>query len=193
MIVSLFRNRKFLDDASLKRGLEFIQFIQKKCSGNVALIGGAAFVWYDSPRMTKGIDIASVDEMNLAPYSPTPLGYGTRWERDGQASISIVSRGDEYRELYHDAVRCAIPGFSGFPVARPEHLAAMKLAIHDLRHRLDLKWLLGRKGLLDREMLRGIVYRFVGGRFAVDALELVEEEVRVDIEADPDRDRNSYP
>jgi hypothetical protein len=129
-----------------------------------------------------------IDGLDCRPGSGLKIWEGP----DGSPLIKVIREGI-YQELYDDAIFRALPGPDGFPVASPEHLAAMKLAIHDLRHRLDLKWLLGKPGLVSRVILKNIVRDFLGGRFALDALEVIEEEVELDIAMEKDRDGSSYP
>lgn len=191
-MATIFLKRKFVGPDQIN---SICRMLQNRSDSVMALIGSVALGWWGCPRLSPGVDLASFSGIGLdLPYTPLKLPYGgTVWSGSEAPEVKIVVRTDEYMDLYRDAIRNAVPGPLGFPVVSPEYLAAMKLAIHDLRHRLDLKWLLGKKDLVDRLKLQKIVHDYVGGRFALDALEVIEEEVEIDIEMDRDRDQMSYP
>lgn len=194
MAVSIFKPGRFIGPEQVQTALRFIQS-RAKCK--VAVIGGVALQGLGSPRLTSGVDVAAPatdSGLDLTPYVRSSLSYGGGlWKKEGSPAIKAVVRRDEYAGLYQGAIDCARTGPEGVPVASPEHLAAMKFVIQDLTHTLDLRWLLGQPGLVDRGKLKEILYKHVGGRFAWDALQILDEDVQLDIEEEVDRSKASYP
>lgn len=198
MTVSISKPGQFVEPDQIK---EVLDLLREQAKIPMALIGGVALKWFGCPRIPGNVDVGALFEVNLSPLSSSPLRYGgTQWEREGEPPVRVLVRKDEYAMLFQNAIMSAIPGPEGFPTVTPEYLAAMKFIVpprefemDSVVHRLDLKWLLGRPGLVSREKLWQIVYDQVGGRFAKDMLRVLDGEVQLDIEMDPNRDRSSYP
>lgn len=128
----------------------------------VALVGGLALRVHGSSRLTDDVDLAAAALPAFAATGiPFPFG-GTRfWTRRG-VEVNLIVRSDEAAPLYEDAVVRAEKTRWGFPIASPEHLVAMKLEAGRDVDRLDLDFLLGTRGLVDRRRARRIVRRFLG-------------------------------
>lgn len=155
-----------------------------------ALIGGAALADHGCPRLISNVDIATFEALDLGLDPDRVLKYGGFSYRGGK--LKVVSRLDEYAFLYRDAITTAKTGTLGYPVASIEHLAAMKLAMREGHHRLDLEWIMLRDGT-DFSRLRDLVYAHVGGRFGVDFLEDIRAQAEMEAALDLNRNESSYP
>lgn len=140
--------------------------------------------------MISNVDIAAAREMNLKLTQDRALKAGGSSYLGGK--LKVIHRTDEYAELYRDAIATAKVGTLGYPTASVEHLGAMKLAMREGHHRLDLEWILLRTAT-DFPKLRALVYAHVGGRFGVDFLEDIQAEAKMEADLDLDRSASSYP
>jgi hypothetical protein len=155
-----------------------------------ALVGGAALASHGCPRLISNVDVASVDKMALGFAPERALKCGGASYLGGK--LKVIHRVDEYGALYRDAILTARVGTLGYLAASVEHLGAMKLSMREGHHRLDLEWILLRKGT-DLRKLRELVYVHVGGRFGVDFLEDVRAEAEMEADLDLNRSASSYP
>lgn len=155
-----------------------------------AVIGGAALASHGCPRLISNVDVAIPEKMDFGLTPERTFKYGGASYAMGK--LKVIHRLDEYAGLYHDAITTARPDRSGHPIASIEHLGAMKLAMREGHHRLDLEWILLRAGV-DFGKLRDLVYAHVGGRFGVDFLEDMKAEAEMEAELDLNRDSSSYP
>ena len=104
-----------------------------------------------------------------------PFG-GQKIEMPSGVPVDLIVREDEYKGLYEEALRSAICTEDGQPIVRPEYLAAMKFAARRPKDNADLIFLLQQPDLLDRKLVREVVYRMVGGRFAAEEFDSVVAE-----------------
>jgi len=155
-----------------------------------ALVGGAALASVGCPRLISNVDVATAEKMDLGLVPDHTLKYGGVSYLGGK--LKVIHRVDDYAELYRDAILTARIGTLGYPAASVEHLGAMKLSMIEGHHRLDLEWILLRKGT-DFKKLRDLVYAHVGGRFGVDFLEDIQAQAKMEAELDLNRSASSYP
>lgn len=155
-----------------------------------AIIGGAALASHGCPRLISNVDVAIPGEMNFGLIPERTLKYGGASYAMGK--LKVIHRRDDYAGLYLDAIATARLDRSGHLIASMEHLGAMKLAMREGHHRLDLEWILLRAGV-NFGKLRDLVYAHVGGRFGVDFLEDVRAEAEMEAELDQNRNSSSYP
>lgn len=147
----------------------------------VAVIGGLAMQLYGSPRFTRDLDLVS-DGIPREPGDLRPLRRlsfgGTAFASPSGIEIDWIAREDAYRALYEESLEQARARRDGLPVVQVEHLATMKFATLRPKDYEDLMFLLGKPGLVDIEQARTIVFRTLGGQFALDQFTAATEEAR---------------
>lgn len=165
------KRKRFLSTEEIDEAVAQAQAVARQTQSTVVLLGGAAMAVYGSPRMTVDVDVV-VDAMPLSieQAGGKPLSFGGRqWTAPNGARVDWIQRSDEYAPLYAEAIRMAhhVEDCTCL-VVRPEYLAAIKLAAGRPKDRKDLRWLLAQEGLVDRDVARRVVGKFLGGRFARD-------------------------
>lgn len=170
------RDKPFLDPAALHEATRVMRDLAERAGIRAALLGGYAMQHYGSDRLTGDVDFAA--DAALPDIEPTgELSFGgVRYEAPNGVPVEWVLRNDEYTDLYAEALERAGSLDDGTPVVSPEHLAATKFATRRSRDHEDVVFLLQQPDLVDRERVREIVYRLVGGRFARDEFDLVIDE-----------------
>jgi hypothetical protein len=149
----------------------------------VALCGGLALQSYGSPRLTKDVDMVA-DRVLQALPEQRPLSFGgSQVSAPNGVPVDLIVRDDDFRQLYEHALDEAInrPSVPCL-VVRAEYLAAMKLAVRRPWDVGDLHWLITAKGILDRDLARRIVRKYVGGQFAVQEFDREVEEAEFEAE-----------
>lgn len=138
----------------------------------LVLGGGFAMQAYGSNRLTADVDL-------LAPKLPSFTESGEDLILGGQFGgksvdingipIDVIVRGDDYADLYQEAIRKAkpLPGYQ-VKVVPAEYLVAMKMVAGRPKDDLDLNYLLS-SVKMDFKQLKDIVNRFLG-RYAVTEL-----------------------
>lgn len=138
-----------------------------------AVAGGYAMRFYGSSRLTADVDF--IAEQKLREEAPgweyeKALSFGGQSYVVDGLPVDWIVRDDEYGPLYSEALHYADSTDDGYLIVTPEYLAAMKFATRRRKDELDVLFLLQVPDLVDRKVLEVIVYRLVGGRFAVDEL-----------------------
>ena len=167
---------KFIDPKVVDETLAEVANIARLEGVKVVVIGGVAMMVYGSDRMTKDVDVATVDEYlaELTPIRQLTFG-GFVGRTPGGREVDLVVRSDDYRDLYEEAVSLA--GDEGLPllVVSPEHLLALKMAAGRGKDELDVKFLLG-SGRVDYTAARWIVKKYLG-EYAARVLDSLRDEV----------------
>ena len=143
----------------------------------VALIGGYALQLYGSDRLTGDIDVVAEASLAQLPPGP-PLSFGGyQTEAPNGVPIDLVLRSDDYTSLYDEALADAVRmQESAMPVARLEHIAAMKMVASRPRDDADLEWII-LSGEADLQAARTVIHRHLG-RYAADEWERLVDETR---------------
>lgn len=146
-----------------------------------ALAGGLAMNLYGSPRLTKDVDFISEDLLNepvqgLIPVREISFGGNVYTTNEG-IPIDWIVRVDHYRFLYAEALQEAREESGMIPVVSIEHLAAIKLAasVKNPKHYEDLLFLLAHPDV-DLQVVKNLVFKHLGGAFAVEQLEASIDE-----------------
>lgn len=162
------RRKQFLAPEQLDRAAAELAAIATAERVHTALIGGYALQLYGSPRLTGDVDIAAEERLAALPPGKTLSFGGEQTVAPSGVPVGVVVRDDDLAPLYEDAIARAtrIRGVP-LPVARPEHLAAMKMASGRTLDELDLEFLLA-TGLADRAKTRRLVRKFLGAYGAVE-------------------------
>ena len=131
-----------------------------------ALIGGIAMHIYESDRMTSGVDVIS--EKTLSLDAERPLGFGGERYRskvgDKDVAVEWIVRKDEAKPFYVAALRDAVE-IAGVPIITPEWLVILKYLAGRFKDQQDAVYLLKKKGLVNRNLLRQKVRETAGGPF----------------------------
>jgi hypothetical protein len=168
--------KKFLDPALLAEAVGQVGALAKAEGVRVALIGGFALQLYGSDRLTGDVDFAAEESVRALPRGTALSFGGEQTEAPNGVPVDIVVRHDDYAPLYADAVEKATR-VRGVPVlvARPEHLAAMKMVASRVRDDADLEFLIA-SGTVDPTKARRIIRKYLGP-YAADEFDRVVEVV----------------
>ncbi len=154
---------RFLSPEVLLAGVAEVAALAKREDVRVVLVGGLAMQHYGSDRLTGDLDFAAASALrSLAVLRPLSFG-GVQATTPSGVPVDIIVRDDDYRALYEEVVAISpLVRALGVRVVRPEHLVAMKMAAARDKDVLDMKFLLGVKGLVDGAKARTIVRRHLG-------------------------------
>jgi hypothetical protein len=146
--------------------LEQVAITAYKENTKWALIGGIAMHIYGSDRMTSDVDVVS--EKILSLEAERPLGFGGERYRTkvGEKDVAVdwIVRKDEAKPFYVNALRDAVE-IAGVPIITPEWLVILKYLAGRFKDQQDAVFLLKKKGLVDRRLLRKKVKDTAGGAF----------------------------
>ncbi|KKW45662.1 MAG: hypothetical protein UY96_C0017G0063 [Parcubacteria group bacterium GW2011_GWB1_56_8] len=169
------RAHKFLAPELLEEAVEQVAAIAKHERVRVALIGGFALQLYGSTRLTGDVDFASDVRLDALPPGPSLSFGGEQTQAPNGVPVDIVLRDDKYAELYDEALAQAIHQRGvPVPVARPEHLAAMKMVAGRARDDADLEFLVA-SGVVDVKKALAVIKEHLGSYAEDEFGELVEE------------------
>lgn len=168
--------KRFLNPEELHRAIDAMQRVAKEKGVRVALAGGVAMQIYGSDRLTQDVDFLGSGTLGNQPVfeivSPLTFG-GLSYKMDGGVPVDLIVRTDAYKFLYDEALSGASKTEEGIPVVSPEHLAVMKFAADRGKDRLDLAYLVSTPYLIDMNKAGDIVFKTLGGQYAVDVFEKV--------------------
>jgi hypothetical protein len=148
----------FLDDESAKQAIESVGTLAEEHGIDWALIGGVAMSLYGSDRLTKDIDIIASD---LLPVPKSQIAgqlrqggerYNTPTDKKTVAVDWIIRR-DEFKKLFDEALKEAVK-IGGIPVLTPEWLVILKFIAGRFKDQEDAVFLLSRKDLVDRKLIK---------------------------------------
>lgn len=129
-----------------------------------ALIGGIAMHIYGSDRMTSDVDVIS--EKILSLIAERPLGFGGERYRSkvGEKDVAVdwIVRKDEAKPFYVNALRDSVE-IAGVPIITPEWLVILKYLAGRFKDQQDAVFLLKKKGLVDRRVVKRKIVETAGG------------------------------
>lgn len=140
-------------------------------SMHFAVAGDVAMQVYGYPIQTNDVDVLADKTFGDQPYFEfyMPLSFGGKtyvlFKND--VETDVIVRDDAYQSLYEEALKHSVE-YNGVPVLSPEYLGVIKFAAKRPKDLKALAWLLGVPGLLDAEKAGLIVYRTLGGQYALD-------------------------
>jgi len=171
------KRRPHVDPARLDAAAVEVASIAEGEHVRVALIGGYAMQHYGSERLTGDLDVAATDRIRGLPRGKALSFGGEQTRARNKVPVDVVVRSDDYADLYEDAIESAqrIRGVP-LPVARPEHLAAMKMVAGRARDEMDLGFLIS-SGQLDLKRAKAIIKKHLG-RYAVTEFERIVDETK---------------
>ncbi len=129
-----------------------------------ALAGGVAMSYYGSPRMTKDVDVIS--SATLGFKAKRNLGFGgeryTMRVGNKEVAVDWIVRNDFAKKFYARALDDAVEK-SGLPLITPEWLVILKYIAGRFKDQQDAVYLLKKKSLVDRKLVRRKVIETAGG------------------------------
>jgi hypothetical protein len=138
-----------------------------------ALIGGVAMAFYGSPRLTKDVDVIAAGILPIEAERKLNFGgerYRAKvWKKT--VPVDWIVRSDNVDVFYQKALAEAHTLHDGPPLVTPEWLVILKYIAGRFRDQQDAIFLLKKKGLVDRKLIRRKVTETIGpagwGVFAV--------------------------
>lgn len=154
--------KRLLDRAEIQRGAEEMVEIAKQQDVDVVLVGGAALIYFGSPRLTSDVDFAATGIVPAQERGDLSFG-GKKLTSPSGVPVDWILRNDDYAALYEEAIEHPQHGGpSPVPIAQPEYLLAMKMAADRLKDQADVEWMLATEGVVNLKKARGIVKRHLG-------------------------------
>jgi hypothetical protein len=130
-----------------------------------ALAGGVAMILYGSDRLTKDVDIVAA---RLLPDKFKVAGAlrqgGQRYSIETTrrvTSVDWIIRNDGFSDLFKEALAEAVK-IAETPVLTPEWLVILKFIAGRFKDQEDAVFLLSRKNLVDRRIIKEKIIKHVG-------------------------------
>ncbi len=154
-----------LDDESARQAIETVGAIANQHDIDWALAGGLAVIIYGSDRLTKDVDI--IASKLLPPTLPVTGRLrqgGERYivETEKRATnVDWIIRNDVFKSMFDEALSEAVR-IKGIPVLTPEWLVILKFIAGRFKDQEDAVFLLSRKGLVDRKLVKEKIIKHAG-------------------------------
>lgn len=129
-----------------------------------ALAGGLAMHLYGSPRLTKDVDIIASNHLSLTPKHPLSFGGNNYVLQIGKYEVPLdwIVRNDGYQTFYRAALKDAIKLPNGLRIVTPEWLVILKFNAGRQKDLDDIVFLLKRKNLVNRPLIKQKVVEIAG-------------------------------
>jgi hypothetical protein len=131
-----------------------------------ALVGGVAMSFYGSPRLTQDVDVISSATVGIK--AERKLGFGGERYRTkvGNKNVAVdwIVRDDTAKKFYEKALTEATE-VSGLPIITPEWLVILKYIAGRFKDQQDGVFLLKKKKLVDRKLIRKKIIETAGPEF----------------------------
>ncbi len=154
-----------LDDESARLAIETVGELANQNNIDWALAGGLAVILYGSDRLTKDVDIIA---SRLLPEKLTVAGRlrqgGERYlikSKKRVTNVDWIIRNDGFKDLFKEALAEAVK-IGDTPVLTPEWLVILKFIAGRFKDQEDAVFLLSRKGLVDRRIIKEKIIKHVG-------------------------------
>lgn len=158
------QNNPLLDEISGMKAIEKVGEIANDYQVNWALVGGFAMYLYGSPRLTKDIDIIASKHLPLNSVGKLRSG-GERYVVEVEkrnVDIDWIVRSDDAKKFYQEALKDAVKTTKGLPIISPEWLVILKYIAGRFKDQDDAIYLLRKKGLVNRKLIKEIIVRIAG-------------------------------
>jgi hypothetical protein len=121
-----------------------------------ALAGGIAMHLYGSPRLTKDVDVISLERLPLESIRPIGFGGESYEVVIGKKKIHVdwIVREDNYRQYYAQALKEATTLRNGLRVITAEWLAILKYIAGRDKDLDDVVFLLRKNGYVRRDVIK---------------------------------------
>lgn len=154
-----------LDEASAKEAIAAVAELADEHDIAWALAGGLAMILYGSDRLTKDVDIVAnriLPNKFKIEGNLRQGGYRYGIETSNRTtSVDWITRSDGFRELFNEAIAEAV-NIGDIPVLTPEWLVILKFIAGRFKDQEDAVFLLSRKDLVDRRLVKEKIIKHVG-------------------------------
>lgn len=154
---------ELLDEESAKQAIETVGELANQNGIEWALAGGLALALYGSDRNTKDIDIIASKLLPLKSEGLLKQG-GKRYKiKTDKKTVSVdwIIRDDEFKNLFQEALKECV-NIGGVPVLTPDWLVILKFIAGRFKDQEDEVFLLSRKGLVNREVIKEKIIKHFG-------------------------------
>ncbi len=138
--------------------------LAKKHKIDFALVGGIAMHFYDGPRLTKDVDV--IASATLPIQAERKLGFGgDRYSVSvGRLKVPLdwIVRNDEASAFYKKALEEAYQLPNGLSIVTAEWMVILKYIAGRFKDQQDAVFLLKKKGLVDRKLIRKKISEILG-------------------------------
>jgi hypothetical protein len=159
-------NLDVIDTESASQAVEIISRLAEENGVKWALVGGLAMNLYGSDRLTKDIDVIA-DKLLPIPQSQI-VGKlkqgGERFNAETDktvVSIDWIIRNDVFKSMFNEALKSAVR-INDVPVLTPEWLVILKFIAGRFKDQEDAVFLLSRKDLVDRKLIKQHIVQTAG-------------------------------
>ncbi len=158
LVEHLERNPKtaMIDGATALKALQIITAEADRAKIPWALAGGVAMSYYESPRLTKDVDIIASKTLDLEPERKLGFGGERYTAKVGKKEVPVdwIVRNDDVKVFYEKALKEASSEKFGIPLLTPEWLVILKYIAGRFKDQQDAVFLLKQKGLVDRKLIK---------------------------------------
>ena len=152
-----------LDDESATEAIKMFAEIAEANEIIWALVGGLAMAIYGSDRNTKDIDVIANKLLPLKNQGLLKQG-GERYSiKTNKRTVAVdwIIRNDEFKVLFQEALKESVK-INDIPILTPEWLVILKFIAGRFKDQEDAVYLLSRKGLVNREIIKEKIVKIVG-------------------------------
>lgn len=156
-------NLDLLDEESATEAIKTVAEIAEANDTDWALVGGLAMAIYGSDRTTKDIDIIADKLLPLESQGLLKQG-GERYSIKTEKKIVTVDwiiRRDEFKSLFRAALQESVK-INDVPILTPEWLVILKFIAGRFKDQEDAVFLLSRKDLVNRNIIKEKIVNHVG-------------------------------
>lgn len=156
-------NLDLLDEESAIEAIETVAELAEANGVEWALVGGLAMAFYGSDRTTKDIDIIADKLLPLENQGLLKQG-GERYRiKTNKKTVAVdwIIRKDEFRILFQEALKESVK-LNEMPILTPEWLVILKFIAGRFKDQEDAVFLLSRKGLVNRNVIREKIVEHIG-------------------------------
>ena len=156
-------NLDLLDEESATEAIKTVAALAEANGVQWALVGGLAMALYGGDRNTKDVDVIASKLLPLENQGLLKQG-GERYSiktKKKSVAVDWIIRNDEFKALFQEALKEAVK-INGAPILTPEWLVILKFIAGRFKDQEDAVFLLSRKGLVDRNVIREKIIRHVG-------------------------------
>jgi hypothetical protein len=152
-----------LDKESATAALKQVAEIAVQEQTEWALVGGLAMAIYGSDRNTKDIDIIADKLLPLEKSGKLRQGGERYYIETSKQTVAVdwIIRNDEFKSLFQAALNEAVK-INDVPILTPEWLVILKFIAGRFKDQEDAVFLLSRKGLVNRGLIKNHIVRLAG-------------------------------
>jgi hypothetical protein len=156
-------NLDLLDEESATEAIQIVAEIAGENGIDWALVGGLAMAIYGSDRTTKDIDIIADKLLPLENQGLLRQGGKRYIIKTNKKAVAVdwIIRKDEFKKLFQEALKDAVE-INSVPVLTPEWLVILKFIAGRFKDQEDAVFLLSRKGLVNRNLIKEKIIKHFG-------------------------------